>query len=205
MAMSNQATSTTDYFKFYEDSNRTISFLNMTTIPFTTENAVSSTTTQSSSIAEELQTNISSASMASSESPTAASLLSSTTLAITSTIINNFTNIGQNYTNEININSSFPSYNQSIQIKNNKSDISDLYDENKSNHYLINTSYNNNLNVNDSAKISYESGSNFMLLLEDFGEYFYNFNTSDFNSSSTTFQTNCSALNVTCVEERTSE
>lgn len=49
---------------------------------------------------------------------------------------------------------------------------------------------------------AYESGSNFMLLLEDFGEYFYNFNgTGTTNVNNTTeeyFHTNCSIGNSTC-------
>ncbi|CAO1404754.1 unnamed protein product [Diamesa tonsa] len=56
----------------------------------------------------------------------------------------------------------------------------------------------NNLNINDSAKIAYESGSNFMLLLEDFGEYFYNVNGSDYNSTISIYQNNCSLTNSSC-------
>lgn len=63
---------------------------------------------------------------------------------------------------------------------------------------------------NDSVKQNYEAGSNFMLLLEDFGEYFYNYNGSNGiggisgNGSNgiTAFdsQTNCSIANSTCVD-----
>ncbi|CRK99667.1 CLUMA_CG012980, isoform B [Clunio marinus] len=68
-----------------------------------------------------------------------------------------------------------------------------------------NINNNNSLsnNINDSAKISYESGSNFMLLLEDFGEYFYNYNGSDFNSSVSIYQANCSLSNSTCEDVNT--
>lgn len=64
---------------------------------------------------------------------------------------------------------------------------------------------------NDSIRQNYEAGSNFMLLLEDFGEYFYNYNGSNgiggnggvgggTNGSSIgyEFQTNCSIANSTC-------
>lgn len=65
--------------------------------------------------------------------------------------------------------------------------------------------YQIDVNRNDTAKPGYESGSNFMLLLEDFGEYFYNYNGSGTigNNSSVgfEFQTNCSITNSTCVTE----
>lgn len=61
---------------------------------------------------------------------------------------------------------------------------------------------------NDSVRQNYEAGSNFMLLLEDFGEYFYNYNGSTGISGSGgatngtgigyEFQTNCSIANSTC-------
>lgn len=61
---------------------------------------------------------------------------------------------------------------------------------------------------NDTVKPGYESGSNFMLLMEDFGEYFYNYNGSGNigNNSSVgfDFQSNCSISNATCVTEATS-
>lgn len=68
--------------------------------------------------------------------------------------------------------------------------------------------------VNDSVKPNYESGSNFMLLMEDFSAYFYNYNGSvgtgigttgptTINVNNTTgfeFQANCSIANGTCGE-----
>lgn len=64
---------------------------------------------------------------------------------------------------------------------------------------------------NDSVKQNYEAGSNFMLLLEDFGEYFYNYNgsngvgggiSSNGSNGNTGFesQTNCSIANSTCAD-----
>lgn len=65
--------------------------------------------------------------------------------------------------------------------------------------------YQVDVNRNDSAKPGFETGSNFMLLLEDFGEYFYNYNGSgniaNNNSVGFEFQTNCSIPNSTCVTE----
>lgn len=57
------------------------------------------------------------------------------------------------------------------------------------------------------ARPNYETGSNFMLLLEDFGEYFYNYNGSGpiSISNSTDFPTNCSVTNSSCVELNTSK
>lgn len=49
-----------------------------------------------------------------------------------------------------------------------------------------------------SVRVSDESGSNFMLLFEDFGEYFYNYNGTGFNESSiNTLSSNCSLNNGT--------
>lgn len=63
----------------------------------------------------------------------------------------------------------------------------------------IDITSNINNNKNNSAKLSYEGGSNFMLLLEDFGEYFYNYNGSGFNETTYIgYQTNCSLVNSTC-------
>lgn len=63
----------------------------------------------------------------------------------------------------------------------------------------------NNNNVNDSAKQTFDTGSSFMLLLEDFGEYFYNYNGSAGNASSNNvtfeFPSNCSSANSTCLTE----
>lgn len=57
-------------------------------------------------------------------------------------------------------------------------------------------------NASDSDRAGYEPGSNFMLLFEDFGEYFYNFNGSVTTVNSTSdeydFHTNCSLGNSTC-------
>lgn len=60
--------------------------------------------------------------------------------------------------------------------------------------------------INDSAKQPFDTGSSFMLLLEDFGEYFYNYNGSAGNGSvnniSFEFQpNNCSTTNSTCNDE----
>lgn len=117
-------------------------------------------------------------------------LATATTLTITSTIINNYTS--QNYSNY----SSNHSHNSSI----NSFNQSTLYQfKNLSQNASSDQIYSNLSSINDSAKISYESGSNFMLLLEDFGEYFYNYNGSDYNSS-TIYQANCSLANSTCGE-----
>lgn len=54
---------------------------------------------------------------------------------------------------------------------------------------------------NDPARMSVEAGSNFVLLFEDFGEYFYNYNGSGFNESSiSTLPYNCSIANASCPE-----
>lgn len=57
------------------------------------------------------------------------------------------------------------------------------------------------------ARPNYETGSNFMLLLEDFGEYFYNYNSSGpiSISNNTEFPTNCSVTNSSCGELNTSK
>lgn len=58
---------------------------------------------------------------------------------------------------------------------------------------------------NDSSKQTFDTGSSFMLLLEDFGEYFYNYNGSagnvTGNNVSFEFQPNCSSTNSTCAED----
>lgn len=73
---------------------------------------------------------------------------------------------------------------------------------------------NNMAQVNESVKPNYESGSNFMLLMEDFSAYFYNYNGSvgtgigttgstAININNTTgieFQANCSIANGTCAD-----
>lgn len=58
-------------------------------------------------------------------------------------------------------------------------------------------------NSNDSARQTFDTGSSFMLLLEDFGEYFYNYNGSgggNVSSANVSFEfpTNCSGANATC-------
>lgn len=57
-------------------------------------------------------------------------------------------------------------------------------------------------NTNDSARQAFDTGSSFMLLLEDFGEYFYNYNGTANNASSNNgsfeYQSNCSSGNATC-------
>jgi len=121
-------------------------------------------------------------------------LVTATTLTITSTIINNYSS--QNYSNYTNSNhntSNNISYNNLTSTISNNFNQSTLYQYKSIN---SNISSDDN-NYNDSAKISYESGSNFMLLLEDFGEYFYNYNGSDFNSSISIYQANCSLTNST--------
>ena len=84
---------------------------------------------------------------------------------------------------------------------------SDFYENGTSNEFLeindANQAYDDS--NNDSAKLSYESGSNFMLLLEDFGEYFYNYNGSDFNSTLNEYQANCSLSNRTCEDVNASK
>lgn len=117
-------------------------------------------------------------------------LVTATTLTITSTIINNYSS--QNYSNYTNNNHNTSYNNLTSNIRNNFNQ-SNLYQYKSIN---SNISSDDN-NFNDSAKISYESGSNFMLLLEDFGEYFYNYNGSDFNSSISIYQANCSLTNST--------
>lgn len=67
--------------------------------------------------------------------------------------------------------------------------------------YLIDVGAHNN----DSSKQTFDTGSSFMLLLEDFGEYFYNYNGSAGNGSANNvsfeFQSNCSSTNSTCPDE----
>lgn len=174
---------TVDYFKLYNDGNSTLSST------ATRENLsfVGATTTDPSTLYPSTPTP--SPLLASTSSASTIPLATATTLAITSTIINNYTS--QNYSNYTNHNSTTNSFNQSTlyQFKNFSSD---------------DNSPNNSLSsINDSAKVSYESGSNFMLLLEDFGEYFYNYNGSDFNSTISIYQSNCSLTNSTCGEVNT--
>lgn len=184
--------STVDYFKLYNDENSSLSS--------DTARTNASLAAQHQRPATSLYPSLSTPStLSASTSPSGAiPLVAATTLTITSTIINNYTS--QNYSNYSNANHSYNStinsFNQSTlyQFKSLSHNASsdDINNNNNSNN-----SYNN---VNDSAKVSYESGSNFMLLLEDFGEYFYNYNGSDFNSTISIYQANCSLTNSTCVE-----
>lgn len=75
------------------------------------------------------------------------------------------------------------------------------------NQTIASTTFQYQIDVNRSgdgggARPSYETGSNFMLLLEDFGEYFYNYNGTGITNTSAgyEFQTNCSVSNSSCVE-----
>lgn len=185
--------STVDYFKLYNDGNSTLpsattggansTFANTTTDPATTISSSHYPSTPPPS------THLGSTSPSST-----VPLVTATTLTITSTIINNYNS--QNYSNYSNTNhshnSSINSFNQSALYQFKNFSLNASSDDNNSNGSLSNT--------NDSAKISYESGSNFMLLLEDFGEYFYNYNGSDFNSSISIYQANCSLTNSSCAD-----
>jgi hypothetical protein len=183
---------TVDYFKLYNDENSTLSsalgenssFANITDFHRTPSSPLYPSTSTPSPL-----------SASTSPSSSAIPLVAATTLTITSTIINNYSS--QNYSNYSDTNhshnSSINSLNQSAlyQFKSLSNASSD--DNNNGNNSFA--------SVNDSAKISYESGSNFMLLLEDFGEYFYNYNGSDFNSTISIYQANCSLSNSTCGDD----
>lgn len=65
------------------------------------------------------------------------------------------------------------------------------------------------INSSSNARIGYESGSNYMLLVEDFNTYFHNYNDSvgigigttgptNLNATAFDFQSNCSLANSTC-------
>lgn len=183
--------STVDYFKLYNDGNSTLS-------PSTTAAKLplvsTATTVPKSSLYPSTSTP---SSLLTSTSPSSTvPLVTTTTLTITSTIINNYTS--QNYSNyntNHSHNSTINSFNQST-----------LYQfKNLSHNASSDQIYSNLSSINDSAKISYESGSNFMLLLEDFGEYFYNYNGSDYNSTISIYQANCSLTNSSCGEVNTRE
>lgn len=57
------------------------------------------------------------------------------------------------------------------------------------------------INANDSARQTFDTGSSFMLLLEDFGEYFYNYNGTANNATSNNgsfeYQSNGTSGNAT--------
>lgn len=120
-------------------------------------------------------------------------LVATIPLTITSKLINNYAtsqvdddNSTSNYTNSNSNNNKYFNYTAI-----NSFNQSTLYQYRN----LSSNASSDDNNYNDSAKISYESGSNFMLLLEDFGEYFYNYNGSDYNSSTSIYQANCSLTN----------
>jgi hypothetical protein len=173
------------YFRLYDDNKTKFDDIKKLTNVFTPSTTVESTSTTGSPLSE----------TATSTQPAVSttSFLSTTTLTLSSAIIHNYTNNNQNYNDNTDISIYY-------QLKN-ESDFINLNNDSYSNSSFLlrNTSFNNsNFNINDSAKLSYESGSNFMLLLEDFGEYFYNYNGSDFNSSVNIYQPNCSLTNSTC-------
>lgn len=172
------------YFRLYDDKKTKFDDIKKLTNVFTSSTTDDSTsTTQTTSPLPETTA----------QSTVSTSFLSTTTLTLSSAIIHNYTNNNnnQNYNDNTDISIYY-------QLKN-ESDFLNLNDTSNSSFLLRNISYNNsNFNINDSAKLSYESGSNFMLLLEDFGEYFYNYNGSDFNSSVNIYQSNCSLNNSTC-------
>jgi hypothetical protein len=59
-------------------------------------------------------------------------------------------------------------------------------------------------NDSSSGRLSYE-GSSFMLLFEDFGEYFYNYNGTGYNETTNGLPRNCSLANSTCEEAKDGE
>lgn len=183
--------STVDYFKLYNEENSTLSSASAKVISsYTYPSSINTDPTSSPPSIYPSTSTPSTLSASTSPVP----LATATTLTITSTIINNYNS--QNYSNYSNTNhshnSSINSFNQSALYQFKNFSLNASSDDNNSNGSLSNT--------NDSAKISYESGSNFMLLLEDFGEYFYNYNGSDFNSSISIYQANCSLTNSSCVD-----
>lgn len=179
--------STVDYFKLYNDANSTLS---STTVKASSTFANITTPTYPRSTLLYPSTPTPSTLLASTSPSSSIPLVAATTLTITSTIINNYTT-SQNYSNYSNTNhsSSINSSNQSTLYQFKTLTNNSSSDDNNNNSFS---------NVNDSAKVSYESGSNFMLLLEDFGEYFYNYNGSDYNSTISIYQANCSLTNSTC-------
>lgn len=191
--------STVHYFKLYNDENNTLSSASSSMVAGDNSSfaaVASSATEQPETSTISPITNLPSSFYPSSvsstpstplesTSPSTIPLVAATTLTITSTIINNYASASQNYSNSVN-SSAISSFNQSTLYQFRNLSINASSDES------------NLTNLNDSAKIAYESGSNFMLLLEDFGEYFYNYNGSDYNSTISIYQTNCSLTNSTC-------
>lgn len=188
-----------DYFKLYNDDNITLSSTatatTATNLPLLSS---STTTTATTTIPSYVVTSPSSTSTQPPSTSTIANnasiipLATATTLTITSTIINNnYTSHSHSNYNNSNTNTNHSSNNYTINSFNQST-----YDQLRN--LSGNGSDDNNLNLNDSAKIAYESGSNFMLLLEDFGEYFYNVNGSDYNSTISIYQNNCTLTNSSC-------
>lgn len=81
---------------------------------------------------------------------------------------------------------------------NNNNNLTTIYNQITDDLLLLNQT--NNGTSDEAAKVSsVEGGSNFMLLFEDFGEYFYNYNGTGFNESSiSTLPYNCSFSNASC-------
>lgn len=185
--------STVDYFKLYNHENATRQLINSTTFDATKDpTSVTSTTQFTPSSTTTFSTPI-----VTTPSTTTIPLVATIPLTITSKIINNYS------TGQIDDNS--PTSNYSNTSNSGYFNYTAINSFNQSTLYqyrnLSNSSSSDDNNYNDSAKISYESGSNFMLLLEDFGEYFYNYNGSDYNSSISIYQTNCSLTNSSLCSE----
>jgi len=149
--------------------------------------------------------------------PAVASVTATALTTITSTIVNNYSNHNsRNHKNlrhqNLNFNNSLSNHSRNDNSNQSSSTLSLL--KSLSHHVTTTTTsngsgssdqiFNSNFsnNMNDSAKIPLESGSNFMLLLEDFGEYFYNYNGSDYQNSSTIsiYPSNCSLPNSNCTD-----
>lgn len=140
--------------------------------------------------------------------PAAASVTATALTTLTSAIVNNYSNHNsrnhKHLRQNLNFNNSLSYHNSSNQSSPTLSLLKSL------SHHTTNGSggsdqiFNSNFsnNMNDSAKIPLESGSNFMLLLEDFGEYFYNYNNgSDYqNTTISIYPSNCSLPNSNCTE-----
>lgn len=181
--------STVDYFKLYNHGNDTnqATTLNTAKHPSSVTSTTPFTPSTSTPVATTPSTTI----------PLAATI----PLTITSKIINNYS------TSQTDDNSSTSNYTKTSNIYSNSSylNYTAINSFNQSTLYqyrnLSSNASSDDNNYNDSAKISYESGSNFMLLLEDFGEYFYNYNGSDYNSSISIYQANCSLTNSTLCSE----
>lgn len=143
--------------------------------------------------------------------PAAASVTATALTTLTSAIVNNYSNHNsrnhKNLHQNLNFNNSLSNHSRNDNSNQSSPTLSLL--KSLSNHTTTNGSggsdqiFNSNFsnNMNDSAKIPLESGSNFMLLLEDFGEYFYNYNGSDYqNSTISIYPSNCSLPNSNCTE-----